>query len=332
MTFSLVLAILPAVCSLVAVGVSEYPGELVPLSDGRLLFADEDGDLWTVRADNDYEVTPWVPQWDWQSLGWTDVVSLSYLTGSADGELVCCGFTVRPPVDSIPFPEAIVVFDSDGGNGRPVALSFNVGCGPLFDFTKDSKNLYGVPILNCEPDAASFLQMYAGNQEYEPADMVNLLTGYRSYHDGYLSDGYFPSPYSDIVCCGYPPCAFYDMKSSETLFEISDGYSILIDTWVLPDAGLVSTASGQVLRYVDGTEFLNPGKPVDIVLCLPDGEYLCRDADKVFLCSIDWDSFSVTDPVAQDDLTGMSWEDINVQGDQIFFQRSDSLFATPLRR
>jgi len=332
MTVSLVFAILHGVCSLVAVGVSEYPRGLVPLSDGSLLFADTDGELWTVRADNDFELAPWVPQWDWQSLGWTEVVRLSYLTGSADGELVCCGFTVRPTVDSIPFPEAIVVFNSDGSNGRPVALSFNVGCGPLFDFTKDSKSLYGIPILSCGVDAASFLAMHSGDQEYEPADMVNLLTGDRSYHDGYLSDGYFASPYSDIVCCGYPPSVFYDMKSSDALFEINDGYSILIDTWVLPDAGVVSTSSGQVLRYVDGTEVLNPGEPVDVLLCLPDGDYLCGYADKVYLCGMDWESFSITDPVTQNDLAGMNWEGMCVQGDQVFFQRSDSLFTTPLQR
>ena len=332
MLASMVLAILQVVCSLVAVDVSEYCPELVPLSGERVLFADTDGDLWTVRADTDYEVEPWEPRWDWQDLGWTEIVSLSYLTGSSDGELVCCGFTVRSPVDSVPCPEAIVVFDSEGVNGRAVALSFNIGCGPLFDFTKDSKSIYGVPILSCEPDAESFIEMYSGDQEYEPADMVNMLSGERSYHDGYLSDGFFASPLSDIVCCGYPPCVFYDMKSSEALFEINDGYSILIDKWVLPDAGVVSTPSGQVLRYVDGTEVLNSGEPIDFYLVLPDGEYLCGFSDKVFLCSMNWENFSLVDPVTQTDLAGRRLSNICVQGDHVFFLSTDSLFAAPLQR
>lgn len=331
MNASILLAVLPAVYSLVATGVSGHSWELVPLSGERMLFADIDGGLWTVRAENDYEVVPWEPMWNWQESGWTEIVSLSYLTGSSDGELVCCGFTVRSPVDSIPCPEAIVVFDSDGGNGRAVALSFNIGCGPLFEFTKDSKNIYGVPILNCEPDAESFVEMYSGDQDYEPADMINLLTGERTYH-GYLSDGFFASPFSDIVCCGYPPCVFYDMNSSEALFEINDGYSFLIDTWVLPDAGVVSTDSGQVLRYVDGTEVLNPGEPVEFFLCLPDGDYLCGYEDKVFLCGMDWESFSIDDPVTQPDLAGRRCFNISVQGDHVFFLSADSLFAAPLQR
>jgi len=332
MTVPMVMAILPAVCSLVAGGVSEYVNALVPLADSSLLFADKEGDLWTVTADGHYQLTPWEPQWDWPGLGWAEVVGISYLTGSSDGELVCCGFTVRSPVDSIPCPEAIVVFDSEGGNGRALALSFNIGCGPLFDFTKDSRSLYGVPFLSCEPDAEGFVEMYSGEQDYEPVDMVNLLTGERSYHDGYLSDGFFTSPLSDIVCCGYPPWVFYDMKSSEALFEINDGYSILIDKWVLPDAGVVSTPSGQVLRYVDGTEVLNSGEPIDFYLVLPDGEYLCGFSDKVFLCGMDWDSFSVVDPVTQIDLEGGNLGNISVQGDHVFFLSSDSLFAAPLRR
>lgn len=297
-----------------------------------MLFADEEGGLWEVEGDDGYQVLPWEAEWDWRGQGWKEVIRVSFLAGSPDGELVLCGFTVRPPDDAVPYPEAMVVFDSDGENGRPVALSFNVGCGPLFDFTMDSRKVFGIPFLGCSPDAEGFLELQSGSGEYDPTDMVDLCSGERSSHGGYLSDGFISSPYSDLVCCGYPPYLIYDMASSEVLLESEDDFHPLIDSWVLPDAGVVSTSTGQILRYADGTEVENPGDPIDFLLALPDGGYLCGLDDGVYLAGMDWDTFEMTDPVPQPDLAGRFWYEICVQNDRAFFQVDDSLFVTPLRR
>ncbi len=312
--------------------INDYVKSLVALPDGRVLFVDNNSDFWTVSCDLPGEKEEWLSFWDHSAHGWADIIRVSWLSGSWNGERVCYAVTVTTGED-VHAPEMVLVCDSDGSNAEPVVLSFNVGSSPRFDFTMDSRFLYGNLILSCSPDVKSYVELTEGSSEFPTADMIEIATEERSYH-GVLSDGYYACPFSDIVSCASdPPSVIYDMNSSEVLLEVSDDESPVIDRWVLPDAGLVSSDDSQFLRYSGGREILNTGDKITVYAVVGDGRYLySRDnADAIFLAGIDWDNFQPFNPVEQPGLTGYirsrSRRAYAVQGDVLYFLRSDSLFC-----
>ncbi len=311
--------------------INDYVKSLVTLPDGRVLFVDNDSNFWTVSCDSPGEKEEWISFWDYSADGWVDVIRVSWLSGSWDEERVCYAVTVTAG-EGAHAPEMVLICDSDGSNAEPVALSFDVGSGPQFDFTMDSRFLYGNPVLSCSPDPESFIKLAAGVKEYPPADMIEIATGERSNHGGVLSDGYCPCPFSDIVSgASYPPSMIYDMNSSEVLLEVSDDESPVINKWVLPDAGLVTRGGSQFLRYADGTEISNPGGEVAVYAMLEDGRYFYSfdDGNTVFLAEINWDSFEGINPIEQPGLAGILRRRgrFAVQDDVLYFLRSDSLFC-----
>ncbi|MCK5840617.1 MAG: hypothetical protein KAH31_00500 [Candidatus Sabulitectum sp.] len=312
--------------------INDYVKSLVALPDGRVLFVDNNSDFWTVSCDFPGEKEEWLSFWDHSACGWANVIRVSWLSGSWNGESICYAVTVTAGED-VHVPEMVLVCDSDGSNAEPVALSMNVGSGPQFDFTMDSRFLYGNPLLSCSPDVNSYVESTEGSSELPWADMIEIATGERSYH-GVLSDGYYACPFSDIVSCASdPPSVIYDMNSSKILLEVSDDESPVINKWVLPDAGLVTIGDNQFLRYSDGREILNTGDKITVYAVVGDGRYLYRqdNADAIFLAEIDWDNFQTFNPVEQPGLTGYirsrSWGTYAVQGDVLYFLRSDSLFC-----
>lgn len=317
-----------------ASGINDYVKSLVALPDGRVLFVDNDSNFWTVSCDSPGEKEEWISFWDYSADGWVDVIRVSWLSGSWDGERVCYAVTVTAGEGAYPseIPEMVLICDGNGSNAEPVALSFNVGSGPQFDFTMDSRFLYGNPVLSCSPDPKSFIMLAAGVKEYPPADMIEIATGERSNHGGVLSDGYYPCPFSDIVSgASYPPSMIYDMNSSEVLLEVSDDESPVINKWVLPDAGLATSSDGQFLRYTDGTEIRNPGEEITVYTMLGDGRYFYsfNNGETVFLAEISWDSFEGLNPVGQPGLAGIPrrWGSFAVQDEVLYFLSSDSIFC-----
>lgn len=312
-------------------GINDYVKSLVALPDGRVLFVDNDSNFWTVSCDSPGEKEEWLSSWDYSADGWGNVIRVSWLSGSWDGERICYAVTVTAG-ECIHVPEMVLICDSDGSNAEPVALSCDVGSGPQFDFTMDSRYLYGNPILYCSPDPESYIEPITSREEYPPADMIEISTGERSYHSGVLSDGYYPCPFSDIVSgASYPPSMIYDMNSSEVLLEVSDDESPIIDKWVLPDAGLATRGGSQFLRYSDGTEISNPREEITVYAMLADGRYFYSfdDGDTVFLAEINWDSFKGLNPVEQPGLAGILRRrgSFAVQDDVLYFLSSDSLFC-----
>jgi len=313
--------------------INDYVRSLVELPDGRVLFVDNNSDFWTVSCDFPGEKEEWVSFWDHSAYGWANVIRVSWLSGSWDRERICYAVTVTVGED-VHVPEMVLVCDSDGSNAEPVVLSYNVGSGPQFDFTMDSRFLYGHPLLSCSPDAKSFLELYEGSSVFPHSDMIEISTGERSYHNEVLSDGYCPCPFSDIVSgASYPPSVIYDMNSSKVLFEVSGDESPVIDMWVLPDAGLVTVDDNQFLRYSDGREILNTGDEITVYAVVGDGRYLYSQdddrGDAIFLAELDWDNFLALDPVEQPGLTGFIRRrgTYAVQGDVLYFLRADSLFC-----
>ncbi|MEA3265349.1 MAG: hypothetical protein U9P42_00200 [Candidatus Fermentibacteria bacterium] len=311
--------------------INDYVKSLVALRDGRVLFVDNDSNFWTVSCDSQEKKEEWLSFWDYSADGWVDVIRVSWLSGSWDGERVCYAVTVTAG-EGVHAPEMVLVCNSDGSNAEPVALSFDVGSGPQFDFTMDSRFLYGSPVLSCSPDHEGFIGRGTGSGVLPPADMIEIATGERSNHGSILSDGYYPCPFSDIVSgASYPPSVIYDMNSSEVLFEVSDHESPVIDKWVLPDAGLVTRGDNQFLRYADGTEISNPNGKITVYTVLGDGRYIYSpdDGDTVFLAEINWDSFKELNSIEQPGLAGILSRrgTFAVQGDVLYFLRSDSLFC-----
>lgn len=311
--------------------INDYVKSLVALPEGRVLFVDNNSDFWTVSCDFPGEKEKWLSFWDHSARGWEDIIRVSFLSGSWTGERICYVVTVSTGKD-VPSPEMVLVCDSDGSNAESVALSFSVGSGPQFDFTMDSRFLYGGPLLTCSPNVKSFVESIEGSSGLPPADMIEIATGERSYHHGVLSDGYDPCPFSDLVSgASYPPSVIYDMNSSEVLLEVSDEESPVIGKWVLPDAGLVTINDNQFLRYSDGREILNTGDEIAVYAVVGDGRYLYSldNADAIFLAEIDWDNFLTLNPVEQPGLNGFirSRGAYAVQGDVLYFLRSDSLFC-----
>ncbi len=310
--------------------INDYVKSLVALPDGRVLFVDNNSDFWAVSCDLPGEKEEWLSFRDHSAYGWADVIRVSWLSGSWNGEKICYAVTVTAGED-VHAPELVLVCESDGSNAEPVALSFNVGSGPQFDFTMDSRFLYGNPLLSCSPDVNSYVELTEGSSELPWADMIEIATGERSYH-GVLSDGYYACSFSDIVSgASYPPSVIYDMNSSKVLFEVSGDESPVIDMWVLPDAGLVTIGDNQFLRYSDGREILNTGDEITVYAVVGDGRYLYSqdNADAIFLAEIDWDNFQTFNPVEQPGLTGFIRRHgaYAVQGDVLYFLRSDSLFC-----
>ena len=309
---------------------NDYVRSLVPLPDGRVLYVDSDSNFWTVSCSSPGEKREWFSFWDYAEDGWLDVIRVSLLSGSPDGEKICFGVTVTAGA-KIHVPEMILVCNSDGTDARPIALSMNVGSGPEFDFTMDSRFLYGSPLLSCLPSCESFIELSEGFHELPQADMIEIDTGERIDHGAALSDGFYSCHYSDLVCGGsYPPYMIYDMAASEVLLEVPDEETPILDQWVLPDAGLVIIGGIQFLRYSDGTLVENPGDAVSVFALMEDGRYLYsfNRGETVFCSEIDWSTFSGIDPVEQSGLGGILTNrgPFVVQDEVFYFTRADSLF------
>lgn len=289
-----------------------YPG-FVLLGTGEVLFIDASGDLCRVDIDEPLQVEQLTGLTDAGEAGWANPGQLSLLRLSPDGSRIFYGQQVFVP-DSLQDPERNVLgpvclftAEPDGSGGRIIALSFLVGCGPQFDFSEDSRFIYGYPLLNCAPHPEEYLAYWRaqfwGDGEVDPlydGYLIDLDTGGRSGGvDTLISDGYYPNPRSDLVAAGcYPPGIIADAITGEILLNVPGSHGA-IESWVLPDAGLAGTDSVQVLRYADGRVTVNCGEEIVVYAWLAEGRYLFGpgDYDTVFIGDIDWDTFTAVDPL-----------------------------------
>jgi hypothetical protein len=249
---------------------------------------------------------------DLEAIGWSHPSNTFLQARDLSGSLICFTQQVRFPESQqtheipIPGPIIVVVSESDGSNARLVALSFDIGGGPCFDFTSDAMYVLGGPLLGCLPTPESFAAYVTREDDSQLllGYLVDVETGERSGDARcVMSDGHYANPWSDLVATGaYPPNMIADAVTQEVLVEVSEpGSSGVVDCWVLPDAGLASNEGTQVLRYSDGTEVINPGSEIHVYAVLSDGSCVFSRDDvegaraPALLGNIDWHTFESAD-------------------------------------
>jgi hypothetical protein len=192
----------------------------------------------------------------------------------------------------------VVVCNSDGSDARIVALSQDAGGGPGFDFTMDSKYLYGQPFLRSGVYLEEYLAWWSGTEtgwSPEGFTRIELETGARDGGDVDLSDGYLPCPWSDLVAVPdyWEVREMYDMSTLELLHDAS-GTSWGAVKWATEDALLVSGDDSQALMLSDGRVHENTSThDVEIYCRMPSGAYFFTlDGISVQFGNMDWRTFS----------------------------------------
>ena len=334
---------------LLADSLSPYFTGFVLLESGLVLFIDHDGDLCRVDIGDPMSVEPLDMDWSPEEAGWARPGQISFIKGSQDGSLICFGQQVSVPDDLqnaemyTPGPITVLVASTDGSDCRMLALVFEVGGGPNFDFTMDSEYIYGQPILGCLPNPADYMAYWSGDDGPEiEGFIIDVLSGERSGGNGaVLGDGYYANPWSDLTAAGaYPPNVIVDITTQEVLLESAAGDNAdIISTWVLPDAGLAWKDDSQILRYADGREVHNPAEDILIYGRLSDGSYLFSidSYQAPVLCGkINWETFDVADADTIDGLDGYlgPWASIREtpDGNGLLFESSNSLYLINIPR
>jgi hypothetical protein len=211
----------------------------------------------------------------------------------------------------------VVVCRRDGSESRAVAISQEVGGGPNFDFTTDSRYLYGQPLFRCEPTAEGYLEFMRSIREdgwedgwaIQPFASIDLISGARLGRRGPLSDGYEPNPLSDLVAGGcFPPNAIVRMPETEVLVDLGIPSDTELGSWVLPEACLAWRDGRQGLLHSDGSFVPSPSADeIEVYCCLPTGDYFYSvdEGSTIRFGAIDWETFTGNEYVFVPDLEGL---------------------------
>lgn len=302
---------------MLADSLNTYCYDFVVIDTGEIVFIDNEGCLSIVSPTNPMQIRKFEIQWGNELDEWGNTGNLINLSANSDGGMICFTQFVNIPdglnIESefyIPVPLLVAVCRSDGSDADIIGLSIDVGGGPHFDFTRDSRYVFGNPFLECLPSPEAYAEFMSDDGERLPDYlMVDLETGERSGNPSVLGDGYYLNPYSDLAAAGwYPPNTIVDIATQEVLLEDTCiNHPTVIGTWVLPDAGLAGSDDGQVLRYSSGTETVNPGLALKVYCMIPDGRYLFSidGRDTVMLGLINWDTFETSGSLKIPELAGL---------------------------
>ncbi len=319
-----------------------YCYDFAVLDTGNIVFIDNDCILCTVSPWNPMEVSELEIQWGDQLDEWGDTGHLLSLSGNSDGSLICFAQFVRIPdeliIDSeyvVPVPLLVTVCGSDGSDARVIGLSVDVGGGPQFDFSRDSRFVFGHPFQMCLPSPVDYARYHEEGEHLEDFMMVDLLTGERSGNPSKISDGYYLNPYSDLAAAGcYPSDLIIDIVTREILLEDTCiDHPTIIGTWVLPDAGLAGSNGEQVLRYSSGRETVNPGTNLRVFCMIPDGRYVFSTdgGDTVMLGLINWDTFETPGAIELPELAGLYCTMKSLPGSNwVVYRNANSLYSFEL--
>ena len=334
--------------ALLASGLSWWYPCYSVLPDGTVIFRNSDGEIRSLDPLHPASDTVIRPDWSPREHGWKFSGNDGLLRASPDGSTIL--FTrnllvpdALQPDDCVPGPVGVFLCDPDGGNTRLVALSMEVGGGPDFQFTRDGSRFYGSPILPCPPTPEGMVEYWTGMmrgspEPASPGYLVSTADGSRSGGSGgFLGDGFFPNPWSDLAACGaWPPDMMANAATGEVLLELPfDGSlpCVIIENWVLPDAGLSHDDLGQILRYADGRTVRNPGPDIAVHGRLSDGRFLVSYGHRgpLLTAAADWETFTVT---PEDTLHGTAGLTGQVQelpsGAAVVFRRGDGLYLMEL--
>ncbi|MEN8208682.1 MAG: hypothetical protein ABFR50_05455, partial [Candidatus Fermentibacteria bacterium] len=264
---------------------SNYSSTFEVLENGTALYINDDGQLTIVSTDTPMKTRAFLDDWKPEEYGWANPGRVYDFALSPDGEHICFLQQVSVP-DSlqtgeqyIPGPVLVAVCGADGTDPRPLVLSFEVGGGPHFSFTQDSRYIFGSPLMDCLPTPEDFASFVTRENDDDLIEgfIIDVQDGTRSGGNGsILGDGFYKNPWSNLIATGsYPTNMITDVVTQEVfVHDTTCSNQEIINTWVLPDAGLAENNNRQILRFYDGTEVINPGEPVSVFGRLEDGRYI----------------------------------------------------------
>lgn len=294
----------------------------VPLSDTLVLCTDTHGGFFTVSIPTGVR-TRWTPSWRPEEAGWEIREGFSYdgfvfaLDVSPNLRHVVFAQGVRLP-ERYEVPEdlegmrgcfVVVVCGADGGDAVPVAIGVEVGGGPEYCFTSDSRRLVGQPFYPCRPAPDGYAEFLAGGWDAPPPvppfDWYDIETGERGTIPGLsVGDGFWKCPYSDFFRIENNWYMEHEFSSFATggvtgRYSVPDGVDGgYIRGWVLPDAVLMEGEECWKVLYVDGTVTDGPSiYDWDLYCWLPDGTYLfTTDGGATVLHgNVDWTTGEASD-------------------------------------
>lgn len=324
------------------------PTSFLALGNGTVLFVGPDESIRSVDPDDPASVRLFSCDWEEDTPEWTGHTNTLLQALSPDGSTICFTQQVRFP-DSlqiegtpIPGPVIVVLCGPEGSNARIVALSFDLGTSPSFNFTSDSEYLFGGVLLGCRPTPEDFAAYVTRDDDSNVISgfLIDTATGARTGGpDALVNDGYFVNPWSDLAATGgYPASMVVDVVSREMIFEDPDpGHAGVVSSWVLPDAWLSEKDGVQFLRYADGTLTVNPGASLRILEVLPDGKCVFSRDDSpedIMLGHMDWARFESPDAVLLDGLGGYDLRNCGMletsEGSWLIFEDGYTLYALEL--
>ena len=290
-------------------------GDFALFSGGRIVFVNTKGTLSSVSINNPLTISDFLIDWTPASDGWKGPWEIRMLKTSPDGNLLLIALKVlipdSLPAAGVPMPDPVVllVCDSEGSNPSAVGVTYDSDEPLCFDFTRDSRLVYGARFLNCLPDPESYFSLYLGDESssLRPFDVVDLEEGARFSSNGIVGSYILCNPWSDLIAAGNDPLTtIADMSAFSVIFEDSSLTSPVIEQWVAPDAGLAWRDSIQIVRFSDGTVYENPGDPVDVLCRLSDGSFVFSTdgGETINTGRINWSTFALEDSSQLSELAG----------------------------
>jgi hypothetical protein len=294
---------------------STSQGDFALISGGRIVFVNTQGTLSSVSINDPLNISDFPVDWTPAGNGWEGSGEIRLLKSGPGGSLLLIAFKVLMPDRfpaggvSMPDPVVLVVCDSEGGNARAVGVTYDSDEPLCFDFTRDSRLVYGARFLNCLPDPESYFSLYLGDESssLRPFDVVDLEEGARFSSNGIVGSYILCNPWSDLIAAGNDPLtAIADMSAFSVIFEDSSLTSAIVEQWVEPDAGLAWRDSTQIVRFSDGTVYENHGDPVDVLCRLSDGSFVfsADGGETVNRGRINWSTFALEDSSQLSELAG----------------------------
>jgi hypothetical protein len=313
----IVVSIVSAQPVLLTDSLSTDVSEFVAVSGGRVVYINTHGKLSSVNKDDPLNTEDFIPDWTPASDGWAGDGQYLMLRAGADGNIIMAAVQVSLP-DSLldtgiamPDPVVIMVCNSSGGDARAVGVTYRSNEELCFDFTQDSRLLYGAGFLNCQPDPVSYYAKYLGDQSslIRPFDMVDLVEGSRFSTHGVVGSHFLCNPWSDLIAAGddgEPLTRIANMVNFSVLYEDSTLSESVIDMWTGSESGLAGTDTGQVCRFSDGSVLENPGTTVTVFCSLSNGKcvYSVNGEDPVYWGRINWQTFEVEESTELVELAG----------------------------
>lgn len=291
-------------------------GEFVPVSGGRIIFINSLGILSSVNINDPFNTSSFSMGWVPEDNGWDGPGEIKLLRSSPDGNFICAAVQVSIPRSilnsdlSMPQPIIIIVCSSSGEGGAQVVGVTIDSCEELsFDFTQDSRLLYGAGFLPCTSDPENYFALQLGDESnlLPPFCVVDLEEGSRFDARGIIKDHFISNPWSDLIAAGKTPLTtIADMAIFSVIFEDTTIASAVIEQWIEPDAGLAQIDETQILRLADGTVFENQGEPFLILGRISDGIYIfSRDGgESINRGGIHWPTFEVEESTELTELIG----------------------------